>query len=163
MIDTLRDEFDKEMRTTRRLIERIPEDRSGWRPHHKSYTAIELGAHIVDCIGWTPAIFGGDELDMNPASYTFCQPASVADLVEAFDDGVAKSTRAMAAAVDADLLKPWRLLIRGKLRFERPRDIVFRDLTVSHLIHHRGQLSVYLRLMDVPVPGSYGPTADDRA
>jgi uncharacterized damage-inducible protein DinB len=86
----------------------------------------------------------------------------VAGLLAAFDDQVATGRRALAGATDADLLQPWRFKVRGRLYFERPREAVFRDFTLSHGIHHRGQLSVYLRLLGVPVPGSYGPTADEQ-
>ena len=106
--------------------------------------------------------FGADELDFDPAVYQPFDAAGVDDLLRAFDLKVAEGRRALAAADAPALSAPWRMKIRGRVRFERSKADVFRDFTLSHVIHHRGQLSVYLRLLDVPVPGWYGPTADER-
>lgn len=162
MIDSLRTEFDHEMRTTRRLLERVPDDKLDWRPHEKSFTASGLASHIVECVGFASSIFGGDELDFDPKTYRPFLATSVPGLLQAFDDRVADGTRALAEATEADTTLPWRFMIMGRVRFEKPKAAVFRDFTLSHMIHHRGQLSVYLRLLDVPVPGSYGPTADEK-
>lgn len=158
----LKAEFDHEARVTRRHLERLPEDKLEWRPHVRSFTARDLASHIVECVQWTDAIFTRDELDMDPKTYQPYRAAAVAELLAAFDASVAKGRQAMAGATDRDMLEPWRFKIMGKPRFEKTRAAVLRDFTLSHLIHHRGQLSVYLRLLDVPVPGSYGPTADER-
>jgi uncharacterized damage-inducible protein DinB len=112
-------------------------------------------------VHWADSIFNLDELDIDPATYRPYRAASVADLLKTFDDNVANGKQALAGVADANLMQAWRLKLMGKLRFERPRAAVFRDFTLSHLIHHRGQFSVYLRLLNVPVPGSYGPTADE--
>jgi uncharacterized damage-inducible protein DinB len=160
-VDALRSEFDRETRATRRYLERVPGDRLEWRPHRKSFTIGELAAHIVECVRWTDAIFSSDEFNVDPATYTPYRAASVAELLDAFDADVVRGVQALAAIGDDAVSRPWRMLIRGKLRFERPKAVVFRDFTLSHLIHHRGQLSVYLRMLDVPVPGAYGPTADE--
>jgi len=159
MTDSLAKEFEHEAQTTRKHLERLPGDKLAWRPHEKSFTAAALASHIVDCVGWAESIFSQDEFDFNPATYRPYLAASVADLLKAFDEKVAKGKQALAGTADASLPQPWRFKIMGKVRFERPRAEVFRDFTLSHLIHHRGQFSVYLRLLDVPVPGSYGPTA----
>ena len=161
MIDSLRREFAHEAQTTRRHLERLPDDKLDWRPHEKSYTAAALASHIVECVGWADSIFTEDEIDMDPATFKPYMATSVADLLETFDKTVAKGTHAMARADDATVTLPWRLKIMGRVRFEKSRADVFRDFTLSHLIHHRGQLTVYLRLLNVPVPGSYGPTADE--
>lgn len=161
MIDTLIAEFEHETQTTRRHLERLPGDRLDWRPHVKSYTVRDLASHIVDCVGWADSIVGLDELDVDPATFTPYRAASVADLLTAFDGKVAQGQHALVGAADADLTRPWRFKIKGRVHFEKPKLAVLRDFTLSHLIHHRGQLSVYLRLLDVPVPGSYGPTADE--
>ena len=163
IIDSLREEFEHEAQTTRRHLERLPDDKLGWRPHEKSFTAGGLASHIVECVAWTDSIFTQDELDFDPAVYRPWQAASVADLLKAFDDKVAGGRRALEGVADEDLTRPWSLKILGRVRFEKPKAAVFRDFTLSHLIHHRGQLSVYLRLLDVPVPGSYGPSADERS
>jgi uncharacterized damage-inducible protein DinB len=163
MIDSLIEEFEHEAQTTRKHLERLPADKLDWRPHEKSFTARGLASHIVDCVSWADSIFNSDELVVDPAAYKPYRAASVADLLKAFDDKVAACRHILAGVADADLMQPWRLKMMGRVRFEKPKSAVFRDFTLSHLIHHRGQLSVYLRLLNVPVPGSYGPTADERA
>jgi uncharacterized damage-inducible protein DinB len=160
-IDAIASEFEHEAHTTRRHLERLPDDRLDWRPHQKSYTARELASHIVECVGWTGSIFGSDELDFTPATYQPFLASSVPELLKSFDEQVAEGTRVLAAARDEDLVRPWRLKVKGRVQVEKPKAAMFRDFTLSHVIHHRGQLSVYLRLLDVPVPGSYGPTADE--
>jgi uncharacterized damage-inducible protein DinB len=159
-------EFTREARVTRTHLARIPEDRLDWRPHQKSYTARELASHLVDCVQWASAIFGADEYDVDPSTYRPYRAATVAALLEDFDRAVEAGGNALQTALSgaarstAD--QPWRLKVAGRVRFERTRADALRDFTLSHQIHHRGQLSVYLRLLEVPVPGSYGPTADER-
>ena len=160
-VEALRSEFERETRATRRYLERVPGDRLEWRPHPKSFTAGDLASHIVECVRWTDAIFSGDEFNVDPASFAPYKAASVTELLATFDAEVARGVRVLAAVGDEAVSRPWRMKIRGAVRFERPKAAVFRDFTLSHLIHHRGQLSVYLRLLDVPVPGAYGPTADE--
>jgi len=157
----LRSEFERETRATRRYLERVPADRLEWRPHHKSFTVAELASHLVECVRWTDAIFSGDEFNVDPAAFRPYQAASVTELLGTFDSDVARGLQLLAALGDDDVSRPWRMKINGKVRFERAKSDVFRDFTLSHLIHHRGQLSVYLRLLDVPVPGAYVPTADE--
>jgi uncharacterized damage-inducible protein DinB len=161
--NALKTEFERETRATRRYLERIPGDRMDWRPHQKSFTVGGLASHIVDCVRWTEAIFASDEFNVDPAVFAPYHASSVAELLATFDADVARGVQALAATGDAALANPWRMTIGGKVRFERPRTVVFRDFTLSHLIHHRGQLSVYLRLLDVAVPGAYGPTADEQS
>ena len=160
-IDLLAAEFAHEMKTTRRHLERVPGDKFDWRPHAKSFTAGGLAAHIVECVGWAESIFSADEYNFDPAVYTPFQPTSVEDLLKTFDGKVAEGTRALQRASEDDTEQPWRLKIKGQVRFEKPKVSVLRDFVLSHVVHHRGQMSVYLRLLDVPVPGSYGPTADE--
>jgi uncharacterized damage-inducible protein DinB len=161
MIDSLIAEFAHETETTRRHLERLPEEKIDWRPHEKSFTALGLASHIVECVGWASSIFSDDGFDFDPKTYQPARPASVAAMLAAFDENVASGKRALSAAGDADLAKTWSLRVMGRVRFEKTKAEVLRDFTLSHLIHHRGQFTVYLRLMDVPVPGSYGPTADE--
>jgi uncharacterized damage-inducible protein DinB len=160
-IDSLLAEFARETATARKHLERLPPGQFEWRPHTKSYTAGQLGSHIVDCIRWIEPIFGADELDMDPRNYRPCDDKSIAGLLETFDGEVTKAKQVMASTLDTSATQSWRLKIDGKVWFEKPREAVLRDMTLSHLVHHRGQFSVYLRLLDVPVPGSYGPTADE--
>ena len=161
-IDSLLSEFAHETATARKHLERLPNDQFEWRPHPKSFTAGRLASHMVDCIRWVQPIFGADELDMDRSAYQPFGARSVAVLLEAFDGEVASAKQVMAGAADTSATQPWRLKMHGKVWFEKPREAVFRDMTLSHLVHHRGQFSVYLRLLEVPVPGSYGPTADER-
>jgi uncharacterized damage-inducible protein DinB len=159
----LSDEFARETATTRKHLERIPDDRLDWRPHQKSFTARELASHLVECVGWTEAIFSGDELNFEPRTF---QPFVARSTTHALDELAKRADagrRALSAISDDRLMTPWRFLVGGRLRFERPKLVVFRDFTLSHLIHHRGQLSLYLRLLDIPVPGSYGPSADEQS
>lgn len=159
--DLLLAELAHETATTRKHLERLPDGRFDWRPHAKSFSAGELASHIVECIRWTAPIFAADELDWDTGAFSPLRAASSADLLAAFDSEVANAKRAIEDAADKDASELWRLKMRGIVWFEKPRESVFRDMTLSHLVHHRGQLSVYLRLLGVAVPGSYGPTADE--
>jgi uncharacterized damage-inducible protein DinB len=161
VIDWLATQFDQETKTTRKHLERLPTDKLDWRPHEKSYTVGALASHLVECINWTPEIFTKNELNFDPATYKPYQASSTADLLEVFEKAVADGKRVLAGVDDEAGMQTWSLKLNGRALFERPRVDVFRDFTLSHLIHHRGQFSVYLRLLNVPVPGSYGPTADE--
>jgi len=121
-----------------------------------------LASHITECLGWTDAIFNQDDLDFDPSTYKPYVAKSVADLLQTFDDNVAKGKQALSSATEESLDQVWSFKIMGRVRFERPRAAVFRDFALSHAIHHRGQFSVYLRLLNIPVPGSYGPSADEQ-
>ena len=160
-IDALTKEFAHETTTTRRHLERLPPDKLSWRPHAKSFTAIGLASHLVECVRFAEPIFDAPELDFDPATFRPFVAASVEELLHAYDEAVEKGAAALARGSDVSAAELWRFSIKGRVRFERPRAAVFRDFTLSHLIHHRGQFSVYLRLLDVPVPGSYGPSADE--
>ncbi len=160
-LDHLTAEFDHETATTRTLLARLPAERLDWRPHPKSFTAGDLAAHIVDCVGWARPILTTAAFDVDPATFQAFRAGSIEALLAGLDAATAAGKAAFATASEASLLEPWRFLVRGRLRFERPRHIVLRDFTFSHLAHHRGQFSVYLRLLDVPVPGAYGPSADE--
>jgi uncharacterized damage-inducible protein DinB len=163
MIDSLIAEFEREAQTTRRHLERLPGDKLDWRPHEKSYTASALASHIVECVSWADSIFNQDELDIDLETYKPYQAASATELLKTFDDNVAACKQVLAGVADATLDQPWGLKVNGQLQLERPKAEVFRDFILSHIIHHRGQFTVYLRLLNVPVPGSYGPTADEQA
>lgn len=154
-------EFSQEMQSTRRVIARIPPDRLDWRPHPKSFTAGGVAGHLVDCVRWVEAIVAFDTFDVDPATYQTCDTSSLPALLAAFDHHVGRAAGLLAGAAPALAEAPWRLTVRGTPRLERTKGEALRDFTLHHVIHHRGQLSVYLRLMDVAVPGVYGPTADD--
>ena len=162
LIDSMIEEFEHEAQTTRKHLERLPEAKLGWRPHEKSFTAGALASHITEMVGWAVAILNQDGLDFDPATYKPYVTTSVADLLKTFDDNVAKGKQALASVTDDTLDQPWSFKIMGRVQFERPRGAVFRDVALSHIIHHRGQFSVYLRLLNISVPGSYGPSADEQ-
>jgi uncharacterized damage-inducible protein DinB len=160
-IDRLLKEFEHEAQTTRKHLERLPDQKLTWRPHEKSFTAAGLASHITESFGWTEVVFNENEFNFDPSTYKPYIAESVAGLLKTFDDNVAKSKQALAEASEETLEQPWSLKIMDRVQFERPRAEVFRDFVLSHVIHHRGQFSVYLRLLDIAVPGSYGPSADE--
>jgi uncharacterized damage-inducible protein DinB len=162
-IDSLLREFEHEAQTTRKHLERLPDDKLAWKPHAKSFSAAGLASHIAECVGWTAAILNENGIDFDPSTYKPYVATSTAGLLQTFDEHVAKGKQALAAASAESLEEPWSLKIMGRVQFEKPRADVFRDFALSHVIHHRGQFSVYLRLLDIAVPGSYGPSADDMA
>ena len=162
VIEFLAQQFKQETKTARRHLERLPDEKFDWRPHEKSYTAGALASHIVECLNWTTDVFTKNEMNFDPATYKPYVAASSEELLEAFEKSVEDGKRVLAAVDEEASMQPWALKFNGQQIFERPRVDVFRDFTLSHVIHHRGQFSVYLRLLDVPVPSSYGPTADEK-
>lgn len=162
--EALLPEFDHEMANTRKTLERVPEEKFGWKPHEKSMKMGDLVTHLTNIPSWTVNTINEDSLDVAPAG----QPplrldpvASLAEALDTFDKNVAAARDAIKGASDEDLLKPWRLLAGGNTIFTLPRIATLRSFIISHTIHHRAQLGVYLRLNDVPVPSIYGPSADD--
>jgi uncharacterized damage-inducible protein DinB len=160
---TVLPEFDREMATTRTMLERVPEARAEWTPHVKSWTMGELASHIGNLPRLGLIAMETDELDISPANGSE-NPRfeSTAGLVRAFDDNVKKARAAIETASDSDMMEPWTLRRAGRTVWTLPRAAVLRSFILSHMIHHRGQLSVYLRLNDVPLPPVYGPSADSR-
>lgn len=158
-------EFDHEMATTRRILECVPEGKGDWRPHPKSMPLARLAGHVAELPGWTGSVFGATELDFAPAGAAPMQPTlftTRAAILELFDANVAKARAALAQAPDASLMADWSLKMGGRVLFTMPRIAVQRTMVMNHVIHHRAQLGVYLRLLDVAIPGSYGPSADDK-
>lgn len=161
---TVLPEFDREMATTRTMLERVPEERAQWTPHAKSWTLGELATHIGNLPHWGLITMEADELDvsMPTARGNNARFDSTANLVRAFDENVRKARAAIESASDSDMMEPWTLRRAGKTVWTLPRAAVLRSFILSHMIHHRGQLSVYLRLNDVPLPSVYGPSADTK-
>ena len=154
-------EFDHEMATTRSLLERVPEGEAVWAPHEKSMTLGRLAAHIAELPGWMNSTIFQTELDFGaPGAYNPTQFTTTAKLVELFDANVKAAHDALAGVSDADLMVNWALRNGEHVIFSMPRVAVIRGFVINHIIHHRGQLSVYLRLHNVPIPSIYGPTAD---
>jgi uncharacterized damage-inducible protein DinB len=161
---TVLPEFDREMATTRTMLERVPDGRAHWTPHVKSWTMGELACHIAHLPRLGLIAMESDELDISPANGGENPKfESTIGLVRTFDDNVKKARAAIETASDSDMMEPWTLRKAGKTLWTLPRAAVLRTFILSHMIHHRGQLSVYLRLNDVPLPPVYGPSADTRA
>jgi uncharacterized damage-inducible protein DinB len=153
-------EFDYEMANTRKTLERVPEDKFGWKPHEKSATLGGLATHLATITQWTEAIVGQDAFDVKDAPPN-TPLKSRAEVLAAFDKSTAAARKVIAGANDGHLMKPWTLQMGGNPIFTMPRAGVLRNFILNHTIHHRAQLGVYLRLNDVPVPSIYGPSADE--
>src|SRR5262245_59759668 len=156
-------QLEVEGRRTRRALENAPEGRDDWKPHEKSMAMGRLVALVAGIPGWVAMVVGGNELDLNPPGGSTYKPNPTrtrAERMKVLDENLARSREALESTTDEHLMKPWRLLMAGKVVSEDPRHVVLRD-TFMHLAHHRGQLSVYLRLNQAPVPAIFGPSADD--
>ncbi len=165
LTDLFLDELEREGPLTRRVLERVPEGRNEWRPHEKSMPLGRLAALVAGMPSWLAMMIDKDEFDLNPpggSSGSFqTNFRTNADLLKTLDDGVSAARAALRETSDAHLMTLWRLLVSGKTVAEHPRYVMMRD-SINHLAHHRGQMTVYLRLNDVPVPAVYGPSADDQ-
>jgi uncharacterized damage-inducible protein DinB len=157
-------EFDQEMANTRKVLERIPDDKLDWRPHPKSNTIGWNANHVADLVNWLVQTLTRPSLDVAPVSgepYQFPKLTSRREILDLFDRNVAAARAAITAIKDEDMARMWGLLRAGKPIFTMPRAAVVRGVVLNHLIHHRAHLCVYLRLNDIPVPGMYGPSGDD--
>ena len=156
--DTLLPEFDQEMATTRKVIERVPTDKGKFKPHPKSFSLGHLTQLVSMMPGWiTNAV---TQTSLNLGDYPGYSYEKTDDLLKTFDKHVKDARKALASARDSDFMVPWSLKRGQQIFFTAPRAVIVRQ-TINHLVHHRGQLTVYLRLVDVPVPSIYGPTADE--
>jgi len=158
--DGLLAEYDHEMGTTRKLLERVPDDKLAWQPHAKSMSLAGLATHLTNLPNWGATILNDLSFDLAEAPPVLQPKRSRAEILDAFD-AAAKQTRAALDKTDAELMAPWSLRRSGHEVFTMPRVAAFRTFVLYHVVHHRGQLSVYLRLNDVPVPAIYGPSADE--
>jgi uncharacterized damage-inducible protein DinB len=162
--DSILPEFDNEMANTRKTLERCPEDKYGWKPHQKSWPMASLATHLANLPGWATMTLAQDSLDIAPDGNQPQPDAPVKtkdELLAKFDKSSSEARAAIADASDEQLMQPWSLLMTGRTIFTMPRIAVLRGMVFNHIIHHRGQLTVYLRLNDVPVPALYGPSADE--
>ncbi len=162
MIQGLLSELNNEAASTRRMLERVPLEKGGFRPHEKSFEMGRLAAHVAELPGWIAVTLKADQLDFSDGSYTSPKPQTSEELLQVFDENVAKAKEALTEANPEDLMKPWTLRSGEHVIFTMPKAAVIRTFAMNHMIHHRGQLSVYLRLNDVPLPGVYGPSADEK-
>ena len=162
--ESLLSDFDREMSLTRRLLERLPDDKFDWKPHAKSMSLGRLAEHLAELPQWVSSSITLSEFDLakvqRPESYR--KPDTRTAVLAMFDKSSAEARTTLSGRTDAELLAPWTLKTGGKEIFTLPKAGVVRNFVINHIIHHRGQMSVYLRLLDQPVPSIYGPSADER-
>jgi uncharacterized damage-inducible protein DinB len=162
--ETILPEFDQEMANTRKVLERIPDDKLGWQPHPKSHTIGWNANHVADIPAWLVLVFTTPSLDIAPVGaepYRSPALATTREIVDLFDRNVAAAREAITTVKAEALGQEWTLLGGGEPIFTMPRAAVVRGMVLNHLIHHRAHLLVYLRLNDIPVPGMYGPSGDE--
>jgi uncharacterized damage-inducible protein DinB len=162
--DGLLSEFDHEMISTRQTLERVPEGKGDWAPHEKSMKMGRLAGHLAELSGWAATIISQDSLDFRPPGAPPMTPmvmTSRAQILEVFDKKAAEARAQLAGVSDETLMKNWTLLGGGQPIMTMPRIVFLRGFVMNHIIHHRAQLGVYLRMNNVPVPSVYGPSADE--
>jgi uncharacterized damage-inducible protein DinB len=160
--ESLLPEFDREIGLTRRVLERVPDGVFDWKPHEKSMTMGRLAEHLAELPGWLKVAVLEAGIDMatgRPPGYA--SPSTRAAVLATFDKNAAEARSALTGRTDAEMMAPWTLEAQGKEVFTMPKAVVVRGFVMNHMIHHRGQMSVYLRLQNVPVPSIYGPSADE--
>ncbi len=160
MTDPILAELDQEAATTRRVLERVPGDKLGWRPHPKSMSLGQLALHVATTPGQGAAILSQDELEL-PELGNRPAAATAAELIPALDQSLVQAKGFLGALDEGKALSTWKLMKSGKVLMAVPRIGMVRSLMLNHWYHHRGQLSVYLRILNVPVPSIYGPSADE--
>lgn len=154
-------EMQHEAASTRKMLERVPAEFMGWKPHEKSMTLGQLAVHVAELNGWASMICTTDELNFANFDYKPFVAKTTEELVNYFDETVAKSKETLQNTSDETMMKMWILRNGDHIILEQPKVVVLRGMVNNHMYHHRGQLSVYLRLLNVPVPGMYGPSADE--
>src|SRR5688572_4014796 len=154
-------EMQHEAQVTRTCLERIPAEKFDWKPHEKSMAFGQLASHIAEMFGWTPPTMEKAELDFATMDYKPYEPKTNDDLLEFFDKNVSEAIETLKNSPDERFMETWTMKNGEKVYFTMPKIAVMRSFVMSHIIHHRGQLSVYLRLNDIAVPSIYGPSADE--
>ena len=162
MIDGMIEELKQESVSTRKHLERVPENAFDWKPHTKSMAMMQLASHIADTPSWAAPLINQDEMTFDPETYKPWIAGSKSELLETFDKNVAGALEAMQGVTDDKMMVTWTMKMKEQIVLTLPRVAVLRVFILGHLIHHRAQLGVYLRLRDVPVPQVYGPTADEQ-
>jgi uncharacterized damage-inducible protein DinB len=160
MIDGMLEELEQETRTTRRVLERVPDNQLTWRPHAKARTLGELALHVATVPGGVAQLVASPSPAQVP-QFSDPIPQSAAELVPALDQSIATAKQVLAGMDDVTLMAPWRLMRGDRQLFEVPRVAMLRSIMLNHWYHHRGQLTAYLRELDVPIPSIYGPSADE--
>jgi uncharacterized damage-inducible protein DinB len=160
--ETILPEFDREMASTRRMLERFPEDKVEWRPHETCMTMGRLAGHVAELAGWVVPTMAQDKLEMDPKTYNPAIIKSRADALKQFDETVKTARAAIAGASDETFMKPWTFVAGGQTVFTMPKIAVYRSFVMNHMIHHRGQLAAFYRVAGVKVPSLYGPSKDEQ-
>ena len=156
-------EFDYEMANTRKTLERVPDDKFEWRAHEKSFSMGSVASHLANLPSWISIATGMDSFDMAPGGQPLKTPPlhSRREVLDTFDKNIAEARKALQSETDEHVLQNWKLLSNDNEVLVMPRVAVLRSFVMNHIIHHRAQLTVYLRLNDIPVPSLYGPSADE--
>jgi uncharacterized damage-inducible protein DinB len=162
IIEMLLEEFDSEGANTTKTLERFPGAKADWKPHAKSFSMTGLAGHVATLPGFALAVAGADRMDMKEGDYKPFYPKTGAEAVARYEKEAKDARAALAKLTDEDLKKIWTFSYEGTTMFEMPRTKALRAFYFNHIVHHRGQLLVYYRLNDVPVPGLYGPSADEQ-
>ena len=163
LIDALLPEFDREMGLTRRVLDRVPDAQFSWRPHPTSVTLGRLAEHLAELPNWAFMTMTQSSIDMTtPRPDGYQPPANRAAALALLDANVASARRELVGKTDAEFMAPWTLLAGGKEIFTMPKAAVLRNFVLNHIVHHRGQMTVYLRMLGVPIPSIYGPSGDER-
>lgn len=161
MVEPVLNEFREEVVTTKRILERVPQEKLSWKPHTKSMSLGQLAWHIASVPGALARLSQLDSFDVTQGSFVPPQPNSVQDILEEFEKSIAEAEKCLGAMSDQQARGTWRLMNKDRELFSKPRIGIVRSIMLNHWYHHRGQLSVYLRLLDVPVPVIYGRSADE--
>jgi uncharacterized damage-inducible protein DinB len=159
--DMMLPEFDQEMANTRKMLEHVPEDRFDYQPHPKSWKLNRLAGHVADLPNWVTHTMNVEVLELQPGQYKPFEPTNRKELLDHFDKHTGEARAALAAATDEQLNTNWTMKWEGKTVMTMPRVAVLRSVVMNHMIHHRAQLGMYLRLTNTVVPGMYGPSADE--
>jgi uncharacterized damage-inducible protein DinB len=156
-------EMETEVVTTRKMLERVPDDDVDWKPHVKSMTIGRLTGHTAEVLGWAATVMDNDEWNFVRSEYVpvTLEKGGREKMLKQFEENVAKARKSLAGKTDADFDKTWTMKLDGKAMLDGKKRDLIRRMAMNHLVHHRAQLGVYLRLKDVPIPGTYGPSADD--
>jgi uncharacterized damage-inducible protein DinB len=155
-------ELQQEARVTRKMLERLPAEEFDWKPHEKSMTLGGLAVHVAEMTGWITETVNSDALDFAAMDYKPLKPQTTAEVLEYYEGEIGKAINALQTASDEHLMQNWTLKNGETVFFTMPRVQVLRGMCLNNIVHHRGQLSVYMRMKDVPVPAIYGPSADEK-
>jgi uncharacterized damage-inducible protein DinB len=156
-------ELKQEAATTRKILKIVPVEKGDWKPHVKNFSLLQLATHVAELPSYLTMTISQDELDFAKSNYKPPVPASNAELLSIFEKNLKNAEEALSGCSDDEMGKNWTMRNGDTIFFSSPKASVLRSLCLNHLVHHRAQLGLYLRLLDIPIPGSYGPSADDKA